>query len=313
MICETEQKTRNVNLLSAVSFASCYKNDKALIFMNEIDDILKSVITKKSNVINSLYIDNIIIQLLCGIDAYKSRYLINHNDLHLGNIFIQYINNSPLKNIHNVAIGECHYGMYRIQNDDNYVCIPLHDMYKIYDKSTLFVLKIADWGLSCKYNVNNYGDTTKKNTSTPQILIREVMEGEFFYEGDEEEDDYFYMPTEFSPTFDMIHALFALWNTELEKSRLQCKIMCLILEVIFEEDMKKTIKNINVEFEKYYVKKIHRPNVDMFVFDDRDELRPYNILSNKKIMEGYMKDKNQFEDMDKRRMIDMGMIGMKKY
>jgi serine/threonine protein kinase len=314
MIDETEKTTRSKNLLSAVSFASCYKNDRALIFMNMIDGSMDSILENTEKLkfkIGSLYIDNVIIQLLCGIDSYKSVFLINHNDLHFGNVFYQSISNSPLENLHNVPIGECYYGMYKI-GDGGWVCLPFKDLYEKYDKRDIPILKIADWGLSCKYNVNRYGDTTRKNTSTPQILIREVMDGELFYEG-EGEDDYFYMPNEFSPTFDMIHALFALWYMGLEKSRLQCKIMCLILGVRFEEDMKKTIKNINVEFKKYYVEEIHRPNIDMFIFDEREELRPYNILSNKKIMEGYIKDKNQFEDMDKRRMIDMGTIKMKKY
>jgi serine/threonine protein kinase len=138
----------NINILSVLDFATCYSPTvKQYIFMEKIDSDLITALHKE--IMTDEDIHSIVLQLLVTIKLYN-QYKIQHNDLHTGNVFIKKIKNNTLVNGKNV--GQYTHLAYKVSGRVIYVPVKK------------YLVKIGDWGMSCKY-------------SDPMILNKNVMEG----------------------------------------------------------------------------------------------------------------------------------------
>jgi serine/threonine protein kinase len=137
------------------TFAHVMCKDKHYMFMERIDGDLDGIINK---IRNPHDIDSIISQILFALYT-MDIYSINHNDLHLKNVFISYFdtlnktNKSEKTDKVNIA-----YKISINEPDDktNYFLL----------KDSPFMVKIGDFGISCKYNTRFDSFHSDKSPST---------------------------------------------------------------------------------------------------------------------------------------------------
>jgi serine/threonine protein kinase len=156
-----------INFIDTFAFATCESdkyNYKQYTFMQQIDSSLQTL--QQQQKIED--IDNIIVQLLFAISLYQ-KLKISHNDLHTGNIFIEYTD----KMIWNgKKVSDYDYLEYRIGSK------------RLFIKRGKYIVKIGDWGLACKY-------------SEPMILQFSVMEAEYEV----------FIPNFYDSSYDVVYAL----------------------------------------------------------------------------------------------------------
>ena len=126
------------NFVFVTDFATCTSNNKFLqyVFMEKIDRDLDYIMTHGYD---DIYTPSILFQCFFAIYTYEFMYQMNHNDLHFGNIFIRILPNIK-------------YLCYKFKQNTYYI-------------PTKYLVKIGDYGLSCKY-------------SEPMILNKEIMDNE---------------------------------------------------------------------------------------------------------------------------------------
>ena len=119
--CISPLEYKKLNLLS-FDFSAKQKN------LN-----LSNIPFNKLDIINGIYI-----QTMFAIATYQEHLKISHNDLHCGNIFIEYVTPDTTFNGQNIA--DANYFHYKIKGMD------------IYFPAIFAIVKIGDFGLSVKYS-----------------------------------------------------------------------------------------------------------------------------------------------------------------
>lgn len=109
-------------------FTSCLSLEKYLKFDGHSEDM-----------INGVYI-----QTLFAIAAYQSKFMISHNDLHTGNVFVEFVTEKT--EFKGKKIIEADYYHYKIGKSN------------IYFPATPVIVKIGDYGKSVKYTSPIIGD-----------------------------------------------------------------------------------------------------------------------------------------------------------
>ena len=128
------------NFVYITDFSTCISNDEfnQYIFMEKIDMDLSSLLKNQPDILTD-GLNEILFQCFFAIYSYEMIYQLNHNDLHPGNVFIR-------------VLPYTHYLKYEFRQHTYYI-------------PTKYLVKIGDYGLSCKY-------------SEPMILNKEIMDNE---------------------------------------------------------------------------------------------------------------------------------------
>jgi serine/threonine protein kinase len=121
-------------------------------------------------------INGIFIQTMFAIATYQEHLKISHNDLHCGNIFIDYVTPDMIFNGQNIA--DANYFHYKIKGMD------------IYFPAISFIIKIGDFGLSVKY-------------SKPIVGYRRIFEDGYSVITNEGDDSL--IPNYYLPAYDSLY------------------------------------------------------------------------------------------------------------
>lgn len=158
----------SINFINTFNFATCYreKAPKSYInrltsqgdydaseadtlvaqytFMEKIDGVVLQLVKDKSSRISQLDAEILFVQILHAIATYQATYKLQHNDLHLANVFYETVKPGMLW--HNQRLDQADYFSYR--TGDTALYLP----------AIKYIAKIADWGLSVKYSTPVVGD-----------------------------------------------------------------------------------------------------------------------------------------------------------
>jgi len=134
-----------------------------------------------------LIIDSIVLQIIIAIANYQERFWISHNDLHLENIFLLKIPNGYKYNGRDIS--KVDYFEYTYKKR------------KIYIPNVGLLVKLGDWGMSCKFSVR-------------QIYNNPVMKGLVDYSAQymNGKVGYLYMPNYYFPEYDLAFSLRDLYS-----------------------------------------------------------------------------------------------------
>lgn len=192
LVSELYKRNLSINFIDILDFVSCYEVGKTraskpkplqYIFMQQIGYSLDSttfldvdVESKDSKQIDIDEMNALIIQLLYAIACYQTYFKISHNDLHLGNIFLEPITAKTM--FSGKKLEDFEYFMYII-GDDRAIAFPRPKN----------ILKIGDWGLSVKYSQPIVGDL--------QVFVDGYNDGELGA----------WVPNWYSPVYDLLYSL----------------------------------------------------------------------------------------------------------
>ena len=151
LVGELYRKKECINFIDTFDFATCKKPiSYQYVFMEQIDADLQSIHSAALGTIKNGM--SIVIQILFAIAMYQTKYKLVHNDLHLGNVFIEYI--TPTTTFDGNTLADADYFYYEIGDE------------KIYLPYSPYIVKIGDWGMACKY-------------SDPMVLNEAVIDDNF--------------------------------------------------------------------------------------------------------------------------------------
>jgi serine/threonine protein kinase len=164
---------------------------------------------------------SIVAQILIAVLFYQSIFKISHNDLHTGNIFLEKITNKTKYN--GKYLKDYGFISYNIYGKEYYV--PLGR----------YLVKIGDWGLSCKY-------------SKPMVLSQLVIDSfagrdKYFDEGTFRQAMSI-IPNVYRPSYDLIFTLIAIYQ---------------LLMMSYEE------YNVVIDVVKQFIEYITNDNLDNFM------------------------------------------------
>jgi len=158
----------SINFINTFNFATCYrgKAPKSYIerlvskgeydaseadtlvvqytFMEKIDGVVLQLVAEKKSQIPQLDAEILFVQILHAMATYQATYKLQHNDLHLANVFYETVKPGMLW--HNQRLDQADYFSYR--TGDTALYLP----------AIKYIAKIADWGLSVKYSTPVVGD-----------------------------------------------------------------------------------------------------------------------------------------------------------
>lgn len=191
MVGEAYRKNECIHFFDVYSMVTCptSKNDtyKQYIFMDKIDDELNGIITciRADKYIESYpdnpyeVFDSLYIQMMFAIAFYQEKYQLSHNDLHMGNLFVEFVRDTTEFNGQKLIDTEWYH--YRFEEEDIDLYIP----------ATPVLAKIGDYGLSVKYSHPIVGDEA------------------VFYSGYDQLDGIGpWIPNTFTPAYDAMYATF---------------------------------------------------------------------------------------------------------
>lgn len=172
------KKSMSIHFIDIYAFNACFeKQEKGYIndyiFMEKLDNDLNNVLDCIKNDVNLFY--SLFVQLFHTIYMYQS-LMISHNDLHMGNIFIKYIDKDT-EFMGKKLMNYSHFH-YRIGNKN------------IYTPFVPFIIKIGDFGVSVKYNDPVIGNISSIVNDWADKLI--------------------YTPNWFSKCYDVVYSIFAI-------------------------------------------------------------------------------------------------------
>jgi hypothetical protein len=126
------------------------------IFMDRIDGELAKCVRcikaiSTSSGLRFDIIDSIYIQTMFAIASYQKAFKLSHNDLHTGNVFVEYVKPDQAMTFNGQLINDADFYHYKIRGDN----APDRD---IYFPATGVIVKIGDYGLSVKYSHPIVGD-----------------------------------------------------------------------------------------------------------------------------------------------------------
>ena len=181
------------------------------------------------------------VQILHAIATYQKHYKLMHNDLHGGNVFVEFIKEDTVYRGQNLSTAEWFH--YKVGKTDLYLpWIP-------------FLAKIGDFGLSVKY-------------SKPIVGDKEVFEDGY----DQHDGNGPWIPNWYSPVYDMLFILENFIHYTSENNKFILSMMNYIVGV--------NCSCINTSTSRPILSKLS-------TFDKI--FSPAKILTNKKLMGGYMK------------------------
>lgn len=253
----------SINFINTISFSTCPISPNKIYqytFMEKIDSSLDNIknclfeLDDKGKInknfrpsINEEVVNSIYIQILHAISIYQTLNIV-HGDLYLGNIFIEYINEKSILN--ETKLFDIDYFEYQI--DSQSIFIPG-------GKACPFIVKIGDWGLSCKY-------------SEPMILNKEVInDGMDQYDGNGAWLPNFYCKS-YDPFFitDCFYEEYNISNTFISN------IFKYMLNANDKNFKEKREEHMNREIQRPVIKHISKLNCDVI-----------EILKNKNLMGKY--------------------------
>jgi len=182
-----------INFFNVFAMITCKSSENIYtqyIFMDKIDENLQDVkqcisSNNYENIINELKLDpqmkkniqdGIFLQTVFAIAFYQRKYNLSHNDLHGGNIFLEFVKNETEFN--GVKLINADYYRYKIGNRD------------IYFPATPVLVKIGDFGISVKYKPPIIGDVEVFTTGYDQ------------YDGQGP-----WIPNSYTPQYDIVYNL----------------------------------------------------------------------------------------------------------
>ena len=249
LVGELYRKGECINFIDTFDFATCLKPvSNQYIFMERIDNVLKTIADCVFTEDYSIGM-RAVIQLLFAIAIYQRKYKIVHGDLHLDNVFVEYV--TPTTEFGGQKLAECDYFYYQIGKKT------------IYLPYTPFIIKIGDWGLSCKY-------------SEPMVMNSNTMrDGYDQYEGFGP-----WIPNFYTETYDAVLSigrcmLFAQDNSEMQT---------LFAEMMGKPDGEHV-------FYDYHTTQLNPESMRQKseYWNDKDILTPYDMLTKGKSLAKYRK------------------------
>jgi len=142
---------------------------KQYMFMEKINSTLDHI----RDCVTPDYIPTLLFGLLFSIECYQRLYKISHNDLHDENIFVEYIDENT--KYQDKRVIDADYFEY-ILDGQSYYLPPIP-----------FLIKLADFGLACKY---------QEPWICPQDIVDDGMEGT--------------IPNWFSPIYDAAYSTYTI-------------------------------------------------------------------------------------------------------
>lgn len=176
LVGELVRSGQSINFINTFNFATCSKEippasyidrlkkikaydatkeDRLVVqytFMEKIDGDLEGLIKKKT--LTEREAEILFVQVIHAIATYQAVYKLQHNDLHMGNVF--YLKVKPDTMWHDRRVSDANYFSYRVGNT------------LLYLPSIPYIAKVADWGLSVKYSTPIVGDKDSANEGYPQ-------------------------------------------------------------------------------------------------------------------------------------------------
>ncbi len=267
LVANLYRKGISINFIDVFGFATCTKRinlkTSQYIFMEKIDAQLLNFVGRTEKLSEySSYMSSLYIQTLAAIATYQHYYQISHNDLHLGNLFIEYVDKDTEFNGKKIIDADWYH--YSIDGNDLYI------------PATNAIIKIGDFGLSIKWKEPVVGDM--------KILMGEYGE---------------VVPNWYTPIYDAVHVSgeFYSLNTDnkfireiyakmlnMNESDIEWQMNALNA-VLDEKEKPSTIRDLEI---LKYVEHNLRPKVIL-----EDDLKfgltsPYDILKDKELMKDYI-------------------------
>nr|QBK92459.1 MAG: protein kinase [Pithovirus LCPAC401] len=148
LLCSVLATTRSINFMDIMDLSMCSGPE-------ENTDLLNATYLFQEKMINSLQHgsikidDSILIQVFHAIACYQENYAISHNDLHTGNVF--YTTNT-------------------FSEETTHVSLVLDDI-TLYIPKPEYIIKIGDFGHSCKYSDPMIFNYKVVNSGYPNIPV----------------------------------------------------------------------------------------------------------------------------------------------
>jgi serine/threonine protein kinase len=175
--------TPNLNYVRIMGFATCYKPElRQYTFMEKISMSLIDAVSDDLVTENDMV--SILLQLILSL-KYLQTNMIMHNDLHVGNIFLDEIDKDTVYD-----------GVHLNQID--YICYNRN----LYVPKGKYIVKLGDWGFGCKYG-------------NRMILNKSVMEGSTKIP----------LPNWFFPLYDLVFSLCDIYVHTEDRSPLLKSLM----------------------------------------------------------------------------------------
>nr|QBK86561.1 MAG: protein kinase [Marseillevirus LCMAC102] len=147
----------SINFLDVFGFASCITTKKVkpkvfqYVFMDKIDAELSKMDPNIFDKISASFL----IQIIHAIATYQHYYKLVHNDLHPGNVFVEYV--TPNTKFNGQPLYDADWYHYHIFGSD------------IYMPATPYIAKIGDFGLSVKWSSTLVGSKESVTTGFDQL------------------------------------------------------------------------------------------------------------------------------------------------
>ncbi len=147
LLCSNLARTKSINFLDVMDLSMCPESKSEAMLKDKSDDGSRSSRDGSASVSDTSYMfqelmtgtindglislnDSILIQVFHAIACYQENYAISHNDLHAGNIL---------------------YKKYEGLEETTHLAFILDDIV-LYIPKPKYIIKIADFGRSCKYS-----------------------------------------------------------------------------------------------------------------------------------------------------------------
>ncbi len=197
----------SINFIDVFGFATCPIKKKAAltvsqyIFMDKIDMSLNQIPRKYAG---GTMASILLIQIIHAIATYQHHYKISHNDLHDGNVFIEYV--TPSTKFNGETLYDADWYHYHISGTDIYIpAIP-------------YIAKIGDFGFSVKWSSPIVGNKMSIKTGINQ------------YDGHGP-----LCPNWYSKSYDMLHITHFFYKSNPKNSFIRKLYMRIGFEPLLEE------------------------------------------------------------------------------
>ena len=216
----------NINFLDVLSFTTCHEPMYSqYIFMERITSDLKT-----ADDLTQGDLISIVAQLLIAILFYQSIFKISHNDLHTGNIFLERITDKTKYN--GRYLKDYGFISYNIYGKEYYV--PLGK----------YLVKIGDWGLSCKYS---------KPMVLTQLVIDNFSGRDNYFDDGTFRQDMSIIPNVYRPSYDLIFSLIAMHQLlmmKYEKYNVVIDVIKQFIEHITDDDFDEFMDTISLQYRR---------------------------------------------------------------
>ena len=249
------RKGTSINFLDIFGFATCLTTKKRkskvsqYVFMDRIDTDLHAKFDEITQ--NKKMASAFLIQIIHAIATYQHHYKLVHNDLHSGNVFIEYV--TPNTKFNGETLYDADWYHYHISGTDIYIpAIP-------------YIAKIGDFGLSVKW-------------SSPIVGNKYVVTTGF----DQQDGNGPWIPNWYAESYDMLYVT-RFFYTDNTKNVFIRKLFAQMLGLKTFDPME-----INIASGKIFTLDNGRPKMKYLEPLALQGATPKDILTNKKLLSPFV-------------------------